>query len=349
MSYLPTDYDEILKRQQEAVASKKAEREGAINTLYDSQKTVTQDEHNRLIDSIEKDYADEYQKNAVQKLINERQIAETNENLGLTDSGLNRTQQTAAQLSYANQKGKLDIAKQTRLDEQSSALAAAIAQIENNRLAALDENATYWQGVADKNAQAEYEANVEYNAAIDTALIEAAQKSAESSATENSFVKAIYMGEDTENKNKNVFKIGNKTYTYDKGVNPYTGTVNSDTKYGTFKNGYQPDNVGGDKLKDSGEKVVVNGIEQRVWEDTKGNLWKWDGTKNKYEKYGYKPKSSNATNSFIANNYTKSEYMRRGKTLNEWKNYIKGKLEENEENFSDSELDYLIRYYGLRT
>ena len=309
MSYLPTDYDEILKRQQEAVASKKAEREGTINTLYNSQKTVTQDEHNRLIDSIEKDYADEYQKNAVQKLINERQIAETNENLGLTDSGLNRTQQTAAQLSYANQKGKLDIAKQTRLDEQSAALASAIAQIENNRLAALDDNATYWQGVAADNAQAEYEANVKNNTAIDTALIKAAQKSAESQKAtniinnKNSLLSRNFSGKLSDNNIKVTYnrEKGIVTYTdgvtgyssdFPIGVNPYTGgdyhkdLLDKDGKYDSskaFSNGYQPNNVNGNKLKKVPEAVVrVNGNEQSVWYGG-GAYYIWNGAENKYE------------------------------------------------------------------
>lgn len=69
------------------------------------------------------------------------------------------------------------------------------------------------------------------------------------------------------------------------GVNPYTRSKNSDIKYGTFSNGYQPDNVGGKKLTKSGYTDVVNGRTQNVWFDSDGYAWIWDGTKNAYQAY----------------------------------------------------------------
>ena len=67
--------------------------------VYDTQKLQTQNTYNRQIDETSKAYEDLYDENAVQRLINEQEIAENMANLGLTDSGLNRTQQTAVQLS----------------------------------------------------------------------------------------------------------------------------------------------------------------------------------------------------------------------------------------------------------
>ena len=82
-----------------------------------------------------------------------------------------------------------------------------------------------------------------------------------------------------------VFYIDGKERTYAPGVNPYTGTKNSDTKYGTFSNGYQPNNVGGKKLSKSGITDVVNGVTQNVWQTPDGKLWIWDGTRNQYLEY----------------------------------------------------------------
>lgn len=82
-----------------------------------------------------------------------------------------------------------------------------------------------------------------------------------------------------------VFYIDGKERTYAPGVNPYTGTKNGDTKYGTFSNGYQPNNVGGKKLSKSGITDVVNGVTQNVWKTPDGKLWIWDGTKNRYLEY----------------------------------------------------------------
>lgn len=97
------------------------------------------------------------------------------------------------------------------------------------------------------------------------------------------FNKAIFSRVD-ENGNY-VFYIDGKERTYAPGVNPYTGTKNSDTKYGTFNNGYQPNNIKGQKLSKSGITDVVNGVTQNVWKTPDGKLWIWDGTKNQYLEY----------------------------------------------------------------
>lgn len=86
----------------------------------------------------------------------------------------------------------------------------------------------------------------------------------------------------------------------------YQGTINPDTQYGTFGtkdlNGinYQPDNIGGQKLKSSGKKVSqmtgstgnnntsgVNIDGQTVW-TVNGKYYIWNGSKNKYEEVRFK-------------------------------------------------------------
>ena len=71
----------------------------------------------------------------------------------------------------------------------------------------------------------------------------------------------------------------------------YSGDYNKDVKYGTFSNGYQPDNVNGNKLKATGDKVSVKSktlqgttttTNQNVWQTSDGTRYVWDGTKNKY-------------------------------------------------------------------
>jgi hypothetical protein len=100
---------------------------------------------------------------------------------------------------------------------------------------------------------------------------------------DGTFHKAVFSRTDSDG--NNVFYINGKEYTYAPGVNPYTGTTNSDTKNGTFSNGYQPNNVNGQKLSKSGITDVVNGVTQNVWKTPDGKLWIWDGTQNKYLSY----------------------------------------------------------------
>jgi peptidoglycan hydrolase-like protein with peptidoglycan-binding domain len=72
-----------------------------------------------------------------------------------------------------------------------------------------------------------------------------------------------------------------KTQSFGEGVNPYTGTKHADAKHGTFSNGYQPDNISGTKLEDTGISTNVTGENQTVWK-ANGKYWLWRGDLNKY-------------------------------------------------------------------
>lgn len=97
------------------------------------------------------------------------------------------------------------------------------------------------------------------------------------------FKKAEYLGSTQDGKSS--FRIDGKTVVLDRGVNPYTQTYNKDCKNGTFSNGYQPNNVGGQPLSKSGIQDYMNGVLQTIWKTPDGKLWIWDGTKNQYEEY----------------------------------------------------------------
>lgn len=97
------------------------------------------------------------------------------------------------------------------------------------------------------------------------------------------FKKAIFARVD-DNGNY-VFYIDGKERICAPGVNPHTGTKNSDCKDGTLSNGYQPDNVGGQKLSKTGITDVINGVTEDVLKTPDGQLWIWDDTENRYQKY----------------------------------------------------------------
>lgn len=96
---------------------------------------------------------------------------------------------------------------------------------------------------------------------------------------------------------------GNGTYTYTNpngtsktvaaGINPYTGTRNEDLNNGgAFKNGYQPNNVGGVTLRTHEKSAVnINGNTQNVY--AAGNkYYVWSGQENKYREV-YKANDGN--------------------------------------------------------
>lgn len=278
---------------------------GSIDNSADAAIKLAEDTYKKSEANTIADYASDYERNAVQKLINEKKVAETNANLGLTDSGLNRTQQTAVQLSYANQKGKLDLARQQALDKLSSDLASYVTGINNQREAdKLSVNQFYDQQSntiatelyntdvedARKRWETEYNAGVELN----KAAIEASGKAKEN---ENNKILWYYTGTYDEDDNPIFRNSEGKTQAFGAGVNPYTGTKHKDVKYGTFSNGYQPNHITITTVDEKGKKIVapkklysqpeyevyVNGKKQQVWSYDNGEtLWAWDGSINDY-------------------------------------------------------------------
>lgn len=219
----------------------------------------TTDEFNHATDQAKISYENEYQRNAVQKLINEKAIAEKNANLGLTDSGLNRTQQTAAQLSYANQKGDIDLARQNAIDTLQLNLSSAITDIkkelEANKLAI---NQNYDQ------------MNMQLATELQNADI----------AKQQRYSSYGYGG-------------GGSNGGYEVDTAYYQGARNADVlKYGAFSNGYQPKGISGHGiLSNSGETIMLNTqtlsgqnqrLEQNVWIAEDGTKWYWEGRQNKY-------------------------------------------------------------------
>ena len=266
--------DEEQKKQREKYKADMQADIDANGASWDSQINSAQNYYDKQIGDTKTAYDSEYQKNAVQKLINEKKIAETNANLGLTDSGLNRTQQTAAQLSYANQKGKIDLARQSALDNLTLAMTDAITTLQNQKVASARDITKQWNDHADTQAQNIYNtkyngyvdmhnAQVEADAAVQKAAIEASAKAPNVSygaggtstggyivSSKTGTLSRDYMGSLKDNGVSTVYSydedgsIKSVTYTdsnsgisatFDAGVNPYTGKMNKDVR---DKDGY---------------------------------------------------------------------------------------------------------------
>ena len=303
------NYDDYLKKAQERVAVNKEAEVNAANSAYNATKENTQNEYNKAINDTKAAYEGDYERNAVQRLINEKTVAEKNANLGLTDSGLNRTQQTAIQLSYANQKGDIDLARQSALNNLTLELTSAITKLETDRNSSILSINEKWNNYADNIAQTNYNNDItaynnqikqyteqlsnieqaEINAAAD---LQKAQISANASSSKSNNDKLLWYFTGTyDNYGNRIFRNSDgKTQAFGAGVNPYTGTKHKDIKHGAFSNGYQPNNIGGTKLKNSGIQTDVTGKTQTVWyteeKDTTGKIiskyWLWRGDLNQY-------------------------------------------------------------------
>lgn len=131
------------------------------DTLYENQKKAVTDNYNYQINEADKAYTDDYRENAIQKIVNERAVAENMANMGLRDSGLNRTQMTATQLSYGNNKAKIDRQKQAQVDALAQQLAATLSQIDINKSNAAASIRQGYDNLASQNATALANADTE--------------------------------------------------------------------------------------------------------------------------------------------------------------------------------------------
>lgn len=296
-------YEEYLEELKKSYAPQEAQALSANEQKYATEKQLTTDTYNRQIDETSKAYEDLYDENAVQRLVNEREIAEDMANSGLTDSGLNRTQQTAVQLSYANRKNKIDVTRQKSIDTLTAQLADTITKLDieqNDNAASIKSN---YAALASEGAQDMYNNAVQEETKRIKLVQEAmekqlqAQKEASyiiktdggtlsrnfSGSLKDNGVDVIY---DTENKRTTYIdnNSGKKTvmsYT----TNPYTGDDNAEIieEYGAFDNGYQPRGVPGHgKLLRSVGKDEINGNMQNVFQAEDATLWIWDGSINEY-------------------------------------------------------------------
>lgn len=152
-----TNKDEILQEVKQKNAQALTDKITANTTLYgNNAKTIT-DNYTAQIDEANKSYDDEYRENAVQKKVNEFYIAEEMANMGLSNSGLNRTQLTANQLSYSNNKAKIDMQRQSMVDKLTLEMQGYLTENENQRVSSE-------QSIRDAHDQADLaEATESYN------------------------------------------------------------------------------------------------------------------------------------------------------------------------------------------
>ena len=211
-------YDYHYKNQVKSLKPKLNEEIKASNKTFESQKKAVTDNYNYQINEAEKAYADDYRENAIQKIVNERAVAENMANMGLRDSGLNRTQMTATQLSYGNNKAKIDRQKQAQVDALAQTLAASLSEIDINKSNAAASIRQSYDSLASQNATALAKADTEaaterYKA--DIALIkDAAEKKAESE-------------DKKEAERKNAYeKIKTKLYDYHDSYSSHGSSVN---------------------------------------------------------------------------------------------------------------------------
>ncbi len=194
-------YNEYEKNNLSAVQKRIAEQQNkntAMSNQYVADRNAIVDKNisnsvNKVqgeIDKLPTAYQASFDANAIQQKINERQVAERMANMGLTNSGLNRTQQTAINIQRSN----ADAALRQQMNAATASLKQQIAdlyasgesqkadiaskaryELEQKNQSVYDTGMTNFYSAADSYANQ----RLENDALIEKARIEAAAKAEE--------------------------------------------------------------------------------------------------------------------------------------------------------------------------
>ncbi|MBR5223245.1 MAG: hypothetical protein IKV81_03675 [Clostridia bacterium] len=280
-----------------SLSAQREENKKKNNELSDKRAAVVNANADASIKDVGTAYDDQQRTIAVQKLINERKVAESMANLGLTDSGLNRTQQTAVQLSAANAGYALNRQKQADISKINLQRDNSLSEIEQNRLATEMEIDNTYDALEAEERAAKAKAAAEQVSANNAAQ----EKASYMIRTTNGLLRSDYEGtlksngvdcyaitKDGEEYIRYVDNKSGKTLELPKGVSPYTGSINKDIyNGGAFENGYQPNNINGVKLQSAklanGQiaTYTVDGLNYRIHK-ANGKFYRWDRKSNSY-------------------------------------------------------------------
>lgn len=196
-SYYDDHYNKNLKKTQDEIKKQQAQNTATsnayvadLNAIVDKNISNSVNKVQGEIDKLPTQYQSSFDANAIQQLINERQVAERMANMGMTNSGLNRTQQTAINIQRSN----ADAALRTQINSATNSLKQQIADLyasgesqkaENSAKARYDleqKNQAVYSTMMDNlssNASAYEKAMIEADAKAEEARIKAAQEQEE--------------------------------------------------------------------------------------------------------------------------------------------------------------------------
>lgn len=301
-----TSYDDYYKKYLSIYAPQRDQEIADSDAVFNKQLATIEDLYaGRMADSNAQYDALE-QQNAVQRFINEQQVAENNANLGVTDSGLNRTQQTAVQLSASNNAAKIARQRQSMVDSLTREVTALKSDIEINRSNAKTAIQDKYTQLASSNAQISHQADVDYAnqqakiaADKEVALAQAAAKNAETSQKAYSdLVSAFIKDEMSDDQKKAAFRAYGEIYGFDsvqqaQQLLSYSGLNGTVDQYGNVT--FAVENATGNTVRDDGETrtklgefhIVNEVLNPKNWAAKTGGIW-FAGTRKVYSEYELK-------------------------------------------------------------
>lgn len=185
-SYYDDYYNKNLKKTQDEIKKQQTQNTTTsnayvadLNAIVDKNISNSVNKVQGEIDKLPTQYQSGFDANAIQQKINERQVAERMANMGMTNSGLNRTQQTAINIQRSN----ADAALRTQINSATNSLKQQIADLYASGESQKAENSAKARYDLEQKNQAVYE-NMMNNlysssSAYEKAMIEADAKAKE--------------------------------------------------------------------------------------------------------------------------------------------------------------------------
>lgn len=258
---------------------------GMSNNLqagYDTQKQATTDYYTNMMNNLENAYNKDVKSAYANSMTNRQNLTNSLNRMGLTNSGYGVSQLLGINSQYsknlADLQNTLATNKANTGYQQQQAIADLYGDYLNNKTALeqylYEAGQKAYDNAFDRRYQAEQDA-------ISNALQEQYNNYLMYNASRSGGGSGGSWGNDNEVELPTI-----KTEWYE-------GTINPDALNGTFKNGYQPNNVGGNELKTSGKKVGqlfpnqkgstgADMTGQTIWKTGGGQYYMWDGSINDY-------------------------------------------------------------------
>lgn len=128
--------EEYIKETSSAYETQIKKETDEIGVKYDNDIKNLKDAYNLKTEEINKNYDSLLRENEVQRVLNKRYLERKAAELGLTDSGLNRTQQTALQITSSKNTSNIQTARQSAVDALASEMTAKINEINSEKTSA---------------------------------------------------------------------------------------------------------------------------------------------------------------------------------------------------------------------
>lgn len=271
-----TEGDKTYTETENRVKDSAAKKIESQNAVIDSAAAVTRNQYQARIDEAPKKFAGDFDGNLIDELVARKNLENTMADLGLTDSGLNRSQQTAVSIMRGNADAETRRQQRDYVTDAEQAIDQVLAQAETDKANFANQVNGSTQDYLDQ-----LWASVQQNSATNATNIYNAQEESLDKIYEADVNAEIAAADREQEYYLEMLKAG---YIQDANGNWVKDTTEADRKYNLemLKLGYVPDGKGGwvkdptGMLLDYNKNLIPKGLMM----DATGNITQLPGSDN---------------------------------------------------------------------